>query len=155
MMKVLVVGAGWTGSTIANILHHNNFEVQIIEKESYVGGHSASSTINEVVWEPFGAHIFHTSSDDVAKFVNSHGMTRKYEHKVLTQVVDDGETLYLSWPPQIEELKKLSNWNKINKEIKELPSSPTGEKFTDYVISMMGQTLYEIFIEGYSIKQWE
>ena len=52
-MKVLVIGAGWTGSTIANILHHNNVEVQIIEKESYVGGHSASSTINGVVWEPF------------------------------------------------------------------------------------------------------
>ena len=154
IMKVLVVGAGWTGSTIANILHSNNVEVQIIEKESYVGGHSASSKIKGVVWEPFGAHIFHTSSDEVAKFVNSHGMTREYEHKVLTQVVDEGEVLYLSWPPQIEELKKLSIWNKIDKEIKELPSSPTGEKFTDYVISMMGKTLFEIFIEGYSIKQW-
>jgi UDP-galactopyranose mutase len=153
-MKVLVIGAGWTGSTVANILNENGVEVLIIEKEAIVGGHSSSSRINGVVWEPYGAHIFHTSNDIVAKFVNKHGLRRKYEHKVITQIKDKGEDKYLSWPPQIDELKKLSKWKKIQNEIEALPAEPVGQKFVDYVISMMGKTLYELFIEGYSIKQW-
>jgi UDP-galactopyranose mutase len=153
-MKVLIVGAGWTGATVANILNQNGVEVLVVEKENIVGGHSRSSTIKNVVWEPYGAHIFHTSNDKIAKFVNHHGMIREYEHKVITQIKIDQEEKYLSWPPQIEELKKLPNWNIIESEISDLPSKPIGENFVDYIVSMMGKTLYEMFIEGYSIKQW-
>ena len=59
-MKVLVIGAGWTGATVANILNQNGVEVLVVEKENIVGGHSRSSTIKNVVLEPYGAHIFHT-----------------------------------------------------------------------------------------------
>ena len=48
-MKVLVIGAGWTGATVANILNQNGVEVLVVEKENIVGGHSRSSTINNVV----------------------------------------------------------------------------------------------------------
>lgn len=153
-MKVLVVGAGWSGATIANILHKNNIDVLLVEKDNTIGGHSRSSEINQVIWEPYGAHIFHTSNEKVAKFVNSHGMVRPYEHKVITEIRDKNETFFLSWPPQIEELKKLSQWSKIKEEISNLPDKPQGESFIDYVVSMMGMTLYELFIEGYSMKQW-
>jgi len=35
-----------------------------------------------------------------------------------------------------------------------LPSTPRGETFREYVISLVGPTLYSIFIEGYTEKQW-
>ena len=34
-----------------------------------------------------------------------------------------------------------------------LPSEPSGKNFEEYVISMMGPTLYELFIKLYTIKQ--
>lgn len=152
--KVLIVGAGWTGATIANILQKNNVDVLVVEKDIIVGGHSSSSEINKVVWEPYGAHIFHTSNEEVAKFVNKHGLTRKYEHKVITEIDMFDEKMLLSWPPQIDELMRLPNWKNIEKDLQNLPNSPEGETFIDYIVSMMGKTLYEMFIEGYSIKQW-
>ncbi len=152
--KILVVGAGWAGSTIANILKSNNNEVLVVEKDNVVGGHSRSSKINDVVWEPYGAHIFHTSNEDVAKFVNKHGLNREYQHKVITEIDIFEDKKYLSWPPQISELEQLQNWNQIKSELNDLGTEPQGETFVEYVISMMGKTLYEMFIEGYSIKQW-
>ena len=64
--KVLIIGAGWAGATAAHTLRENNFDVLVVEKDNEVGGHSRSSRINGVVWEPYGAHIFHTSNERVA-----------------------------------------------------------------------------------------
>ena len=66
----------------------------------------------------------------------------------------DGEYRLFSWPPQIDELKTLKQWKKIKSELSSLPSEAEGNTFIEYVVSMMGKTLYELFIEGYSIKQW-
>ena len=154
-MKVLIIGSGWTGASAANLLNENGVKVKILEKESVTGGHSRSAEINGVFWEPFGAHIFHTNNDSVASFVNKHGLTRKYEHKVLTSVKIDGEEKLLNWPPQINQLKEnLPNWKQIEKELNNLPNTPDSKNFQEYVISMMGPSLFELFIEGYSIKQW-
>ena len=152
--RYLIIGAGWSGATIAKLLNDSGNEVKILEKENYIGGHSSSFLYNDVIWEPFGAHIFHTNNETVAKFVQKHGMTRKYEHKVLTKFSLNDEEFLMSWPPQVEELKKLPNWKLVKKELEKLPSDPSGKNFEDYVISMMGPTLYELFIKGYSIKQW-
>ncbi len=152
--KVLIVGAGWAGASAASILKNNGFDVVLIEKDNEVGGHSRSGTIKNVIWEPYGAHIFHTSNEEVAKFVNKYGLNTNFEHKVLTKIMIEGTYELFSWPPQIEELKKLKEWKKIKSELSELPSEPVGDSFVEYVTSMMGKTLYEIFIEGYSIKQW-
>ena len=99
--KVLIIGAGWAGATAANVLKKNNCDVLIVEKDNEVGGHSRSGNINGVIWEPYGAHIFHTNNERVAKFVNNHGLNTKFEHKVLTKLMIDGEYRLFSWPPQI------------------------------------------------------
>ena len=44
-----------------------------------------------------------------------YGMIRPFEHKVLIKVNSDYTDQLLSWPPQIEELKKLNNWKDIKK----------------------------------------
>ena len=152
--KVLIIGAGWAGATAANILKNNNAEVLVVEKDSEVGGHSRSGIINNIIWEPYGAHIFHTSNERVASFVNHYGLNRNYEHKVITKLMIDDEYHTFSWPPQIDEIKTLKQWDKIKLELSDLPAEPSGDSFIDYVVSMMGSTLYELFIEGYSIKQW-
>ena len=152
--KVLIIGAGWAGATAANVLKKNNCDVLIVEKDNEVGGHSRSGNINGVILEPYGAHIFHTNNERVAKFVNNHGLNTKFEHKVLTKLMIDGEYRLFSWPPQIDELKTLKQWKKIKSELSSLPSEAEGNTFIEYVVSMMGKTLYELFIEGYSIKQW-
>ena len=76
---------------------------------------------------------------------------------MLTEVFlhdDDEDSVMLSWPPQIEELRELSLWPEIARELQELPAEPAGADFETYVLSMMGDTLYRLFIRDYTMKQW-
>lgn len=156
-MTVLVVGAGWSGAVTARALHDAGIDVHVVEAERVVGGHARVELLNGVVYEPNGAHIFHTSDPVVAAYVERFGMTRTYEHRVLTEVYlrdDDDEPHLLSWPPQISELEQLPDWPAIERELAELPPEPVGDDFESWVVSLMGRHLYRLFIEGYTRKQW-
>jgi UDP-galactopyranose mutase len=156
-LTVLVVGAGWSGAVAARALHDEGIDVLVVESSPVVGGHARAEVLNGVVYEPNGAHIFHTSDPTVARYVERFGMTRPYEHRVLTEVFlrdDDEASHLLSWPPQVEELKALPDWPRIERELAALPAEPAGEDFESWVVSLMGRHLYELFIEGYTRKQW-
>lgn len=154
---VLVIGAGWSGAVVARALHDAGVAVHVAERTTGVGGHARVETINGVVYEPNGAHIFHTSNEKVAAYVQRFGMHRRYEHRVLTEVYlrpDDETPVLLSWPPQVDELKGLADWPIIERELARLPPEPQGEDFETWTVSLMGRHLYELFIEGYTRKQW-
>lgn len=157
MKRVLVVGAGWTGAVAARQLHDAGVDVTVFERSAVVGGHSRSETLHGVVYEPNGAHIFHTADAEVAVYVQSFGLRRPYEHKVLTEIYaseDDDRPELLSWPPQLDEVMALPQADVIARELSELPERPSGASFEAWVTSLMGPTLYELFIRGYTIKQW-
>lgn len=155
--RIAVVGAGWAGAVAARELHDSGFAVEVFEQALQVGGHSRAETLNGVVYEPNGAHIFHTSNASVAAYVQRFGLSRPYEHRVLAEVflsADDESGRLLSWPPQVGELQKLPLWPQISRELDALPDRPTGADFESYVVSMMGPTLYALFIRDYTVKQW-
>lgn len=154
---VLVIGSGWSGSVVARTLHDAGVMTHVVERDSVVGGHARTEILNGVVYEPNGAHIFHTSDPLVARYVRRFGLVRPYEHRVLTEVylrADDDTAFLLSWPPQIDELRELPDWPIIERELSELPPEPTGDDFESWVVSLMGRHLYQLFIEGYTRKQW-
>jgi UDP-galactopyranose mutase len=156
-VTVLVVGAGWSGAVVARTLVDAGTAVEVLEAAPVVGGHARCEVLNGVVYEPNGAHIFHTSDARVADYVQRFGMTRPYEHRVLTEVFlrpDDDEPVLLSWPPQLAELRQLPDWPLIERELAELPAQPQGDDFETWVVSLMGRHLYSLFIEHYTRKQW-
>lgn len=60
----------------------------------------------------------------------------------------------ITWPLQLEELAQLSAWKQIEQDIRSLPSEPDFTNFETYAISIMGATLYELFIYPYTKKHW-
>ena len=156
-MNVMIIGSGWAGASAHHLLKKMNINSEIFETKNVVGGHSRSEKINDVIYEPNGPHIFHTSNEIVNNFVNEFGMTRKYSHQIKSRIYPKsmkGDSILLSWPPQVSELKQLDEWKHIENELNNLPDVKNNNNFQDYAISIMGQTLYELFIEGYTIKQW-
>ncbi len=156
-VKVLIVGAGWAGATVCEMLERNGIKSEIFETTDKVGGHSRSEIINGIIYEPNGPHIFHTSNEMVNKFVNQYGMNRKFKHQVETRIYPEslkGESKLVSWPPQVEELMNFEEWGSIKEELNSLPKLINKENFETYAISIMGATLYSLFIEGYTYKQW-
>ena len=119
-MNVLIVGAGWAGTSVHFKLKENNINSVIFESNNFVGGHSRSDNIKGVIFEPNGPHIFHTSNTEVNEFVTKFGMLRKFNHQVKTRIYPrslKGESKLLSWPPQVDELKELDEWKIISEEL--------------------------------------
>jgi UDP-galactopyranose mutase len=153
---VVVVGAGWSGAVVAHALSEAGLRVEVLESEPFVGGHSRVETINGVVYEPHGPHIFHTSNAHVAAFIDRLGLCRRpFAFRPLTEIdLGDGDRRLLSWPIQLDEIRELPDWRRIETELDALPPEPQGDDLESYVVSMMGRRLYELFIEGYTRKQW-
>jgi len=156
-MKVMIIGSGWAGASAYYLLKTMNINSEIFETRNVVGGHSRSEKLNDVIYEPNGPHIFHTSNELVNNFVNKFGMKRKFSHQIKSRIYPNsmkGDNILLSWPPQVSELKQLDEWKDIEEELNNLPKIKNNNNFQDFAVSIMGQTLYELFIEGYTLKQW-
>lgn len=146
----VIVGAGLTGATAAWALRQEGIDVVVIEREKVVGGHVRSEWMREIPYEPNGAHIFHTADEQIWRLASSLVEFVPYVHEVRTRVDD----AVLSWPIQLDELRDLPDWHVIEKELRCRPETPDAANFRTWCISIMGETLFELFIAGYTTKQW-
>ena len=152
--RVAVVGAGWSGAAAARRLHDGGVAVEVFEATAVVGGHSRAERLRGVLYEPNGPHVFHTSEARVAEFVHRFGPVRPYAHRPLTLVRVDGEPRHFSWPLQLGELSTLPQWSRIRAELAARPPVPATSNFETYCVSLMGETLYRLFVYHYTVKQW-
>jgi len=148
--SVGIIGAGLSGATCAYVLNQAGWDVRVYESRSVWGGQLATEQIGGVLYEPHGAHIFHTKDREVWELVTGLAAFLPFRHHVKTEV--NGRTL--SWPPQVDELRALPEWPVIARELAARPESPSSENFETWCIDVAGSTLYEWFISPYTQKQW-
>jgi UDP-galactopyranose mutase len=160
-IKYLIVGSGFFGSVMAErIANKLNEKVLVIEKRNHVGGNCYSLDDPEtgIHYHLYGTHIFHTSNERVWDYINQFTEFNSYYHQVLTnhkgkiyQMPVNLETINSFYgvslrPFEVEDFLK--------KEILKEPI-PDPRNFEEKAISMMGRPLYEAFIRGYTLKQWQ
>lgn len=85
MYKYIVVGAGLTGSVmaerIANIMDQ---DVLIIEKREHIGGNCYDCLNDDgILIHKYGPHIFHTQLEDVWNYLSQFTEWIPYQHRVL------------------------------------------------------------------------
>ena len=91
--KVLIVGAGLAGSTIARILAEENIEVKILEKRTHIAG-NIFDYINrhDERIHKYGPHLLHCNKNDKAlSFLSKFTEWIFYEHRVRA-ILPDGAT---------------------------------------------------------------
>ena len=93
MTKNLVVGAGFSGAVLANLIATKlGEEVLIIDKKEHIAGNSYDyRDANGIMIHKYGSHIFHTSNENVWKFLRQFGDFNQYMHKVIA-IIDGIET---------------------------------------------------------------
>lgn len=93
--NILVVGAGFSGSTIARILAENGYYVSIIDRRDHIAG-NAFDKINDfnIRVHRYGPHIFHTSNLEVVNFLSRFTSWTPYKHKVKA-MLDNGDLVTL------------------------------------------------------------
>lgn len=89
MKKVLIVGAGFAGATVARELANDGHTVVVMDERGHIGGNAYDYT-NEhgIRIHKYGPHIFHTSNKKVYDWVTQFGDWVEYKHKVKAQLAD-------------------------------------------------------------------
>ena len=154
-MKVLIVGAGLYGATIASqYLKNANVTVDVIDKRAHIGGNCHDYTREDILVHKYGPHIFHTSYPDVWEFVNKYADMVPFNMRAKSNV---GGKLY-SFPINLQTMKEV--WGvqtpeEARSKIAEVQVPSYGPKnLEEWILSKIGWELYEMFIKDYVIKQW-
>ena len=112
MGKILIVGAGFSGATVANVLANKGHHVDVIEKRSHLAGNAFDyQNENGIRIHKYGPHIFHTNNERVFAYLRQFGDWIEYRHRVKC-ILDDGQLVTI--PPNLETEKKLGKENIID-----------------------------------------
>ena len=161
MRKNLVVGAGFSGAVIANLIATKlNEKVIIIDKKNHLAGNSYDYKDNNgITIHKYGSHIFHTSNEKVWDFVCKFADFNKYEHKVVA-VIDGIET---NIPFNLNTLydvfsetkaKKLEEKLLANFEYDKKVPILEFQKQDDEDLKQLAEYVYEKVFLHYTTKQW-
>lgn len=153
----LIVGAGLSGSTMARLLTDSGKKVLVLEKRDHVGGNIATHIEEGIAIHDYGPHIFHTSYDDVWEFFNKYCKALPFVNTPLANyngkiyhMPFNMNTFHELWGVTTAEEAKA----KIAEEVaKEGITEP--QNLEEQALSLVGRTIYETLIKGYTEKQWD
>ncbi len=158
---LVVVGSGFFGLTIAErVAAELGKRVLVLERRSHIGGNAYSEPEPETGIEVhrYGAHLFHTSNEKVWEYVNRFTKFTGYQHRVFARVADQ----VYAFPMNLALINQFFGRSHTPDEARALIAEQSSEFETkdaqnleEKAISLIGRPLYEAFIKGYNVKQWQ
>jgi len=157
-VDILIIGAGISGSVLAERYASMGKKVLIIEKRNHIAGNCYDYVDdNGILVSKYGAHLFHTNDEMVWRYVNNYSQWYPWEHKVIARV--DNKTVPI--PVNITTVNELFNcnitteqemaqWLEENRTPIAVPTN--GE---EAVLNRVGPVLYEKMFKHYTKKQWD
>lgn len=162
-MKVLIVGAGLTGATIARCYMDKGLpasDIVVIDKRNHIAGNCYDRVDDEtgILMNDYGAHLFHTESKVAWDFVNRFATWQRWDHRVLASV--DGllvpvpvnpDTVNALCGAHLRDEADMARWLEENQT--KFPEGIANSR--EMAMSRVGPMLYEKLFEGYTRKQWD
>ncbi len=150
----LVVGSGMFGSTFARTVAEKNKKVLVVEKRNHIGGNCYSENIEGINVHKYGPHIFHTNDLRIWNFINRFSEFNNYQHRIK---VNYKNRIY-SFPINLMtcfQIWGVNNPKQAKEKIDSLKiKNENLDNLENWILSEVGEELYEIFIKGYTAKQW-
>lgn len=152
----LIAGAGLFGAVFAHEMHKQGRKVLVVEKRDHIAGNIYTEKVMGINVHRYGAHIFHTSDEEVWNYVNQ---CARFNHYVNSPVAVYRDELY-NLPFNMNTFSRM--WNiKTPKEAKEIIAKQTGEfagitpqNLEEQALQLAGRDVYEKLVKGYTEKQW-
>ena len=157
MYDYLIVGTGLYGSICAYELTKKGYKCLVIDKRNHIGGNIYTENIEGINVHKYGAHIFHTSNKEVWDYINQFAEFNNYINSPVARYKNE---LY-NLPFNMNTFTKL--WNDVftpedaKNRIEEEKASYHVEEpknLEEQAINLVGPTIYEKLIKGYTAKQW-
>ncbi len=157
--KYLIVGAGLSGTVLANRLAENlECDITIWDERSHIAGncHTKRDDKTGIMIHEYGPHIFNTDKKEIWEFVNSFMEFRPYVHRV--KAMSNGKVYSL--PVNLDTINRLFNKTFSPDEAKAFletlgdKSIEEPKNFEEQALRFIGKELYDAFFYGYTKKQW-
>ncbi|QOX65076.1 UDP-galactopyranose mutase [Anoxybacterium hadale] len=156
MYDYLIVGAGLFGSIFAHEATARGKTCLVIDKRSHVGGNIYTEEVEGIQVHKYGAHIFHTSDQEIWDYINRFA---SFNHYVNAPVAIYGDELY-NLPFNMNTFSKMwgirTPWEAqkiIREQVAELHIG-IPQNLEEQALSLVGTDIYEKLIKGYTEKQW-
>lgn len=152
----LIVGAGLFGSVCARLLTDKGYKCLVIDRRDHIGGNCATIKTEGINVHKYGPHIFHTSDNEVWRFIQQYTSINHFTARPKWYV--DGDiyscpvnlmTLYQLWGVKTPLEARLFLESKTNKYKKDVYYNAE-----DYALAHVGEQIYQMFYRNYIIKQW-
>ena len=161
MEKIIVVGAGFSGATIARLFAESGRDVIVVDRRDVIGGNAYDYVDkNGIMVQPYGPHIFHTHDKEVFEFLSQFTEWKEYRHKVTAKVRKDK---FVPVPFNLTSLFALYPLDKAEK-IKSVLVEEVGldkkvpimelKKHPSSIIREFAEFVYKHIFYIYTMKQW-
>ncbi|MDR1518412.1 MAG: UDP-galactopyranose mutase [Dysgonamonadaceae bacterium] len=150
----LLVGAGLFNAVFAREATRHGKKCLVVERRNHIGGNLYCETVQDIIVQKYGAHIFHTSNKQVWEYMSELCEFNHYINSPLARYKDkvynlpfNMNTFYRLWgiitPGEAKnkiEAQRLKTANPQNAE--------------EQALSLVGHDIYEKLVKGYTEKQW-
>jgi UDP-galactopyranose mutase len=142
------------GAVFARAVAERGRRVLVVDKRNHVAGNCYTENVAGVEVHRYGPHIFHTDNQRVWRFITRFASFNDYRHR--GRVSYGGRTY--SFPLNLATFEQL--WGTrtpedVERKLREVrvPHSDP-RNLRDWIVSQVGHEVYEIFVRGYTTKQW-
>lgn len=151
----LIVGAGLFGAVFARQATDSGKTCLVVERRNHIGGNIYTEEVEGITVHRYGAHIFHTSSQEVWDYVRRFA---EFNDFINTPLANYEGKLY-NLPFNMNTFQQM--WGVTTPEeaqaiIAEQRSEIIGapSNLEEQAISLVGRDIYEKLVRGYTEKQW-
>ena len=151
MKRATIIGAGFSGCTLAMLLREKGWSVTVIEKENVVGGGVRTFFY---AGHPFtyGPRHFLSPHPEAYEFLTKYVPLRDID-KINYTFIEGDETFY-TYPIHEDDISRMPEANQIRQELAARPEEASAENFEEFWIYRVGKTLYSKYIKEYNRKAW-
>jgi len=152
----LIVGAGLTGSVIANELKQKGKKILVIDKRNHIGGDCYTENIEGINVHKYGAHIFRTNEKYVWDYINQFAEFNRFTNSPIANYKGElynlpfnMNTFYAIYGTRTpsEAIAKI-------KEVTAPYIKDSYDNLEEKILAFVGPDIYQKLMKGYTEKQW-
>ncbi len=155
----LIVGAGLWGATFAYLAKQKGRRCLVIDRREAPGGNVRCEAREGINVHLYGAHIFHTSDEEVWRFANSLVPFNRYTNQPVARIGDElynlpfnMNTFAQMWHVRTPAEAKAVIDEQRSEALRSIEGEP--RNLEEQALALVGRDIYEKLIKGYTQKQW-
>ena len=156
-MKFLIVGAGFSGLVAAHRLSNAGHDCVVVDKRPHLAGNAHDSYDKAgVLIHNYGPHYFRTNSERILEYLSTFTGWNPVDYTI--QSFTEGK--FWPFPINLNTFEELIGKPATSADFEQYLAEnrldiPDPKNSEEVILSQVGARLYELFFEGYTLKQWK